>query len=89
MANKDNRNVVVRWCQELHAEARASLSRQLRDSLTQVRDRPLEAMLATAAAAVMAACAEDLGLSSVELASLLREPRQDALAGLLTVVSDS
>ena len=87
METKDRRNVVVRWCQELDAEARVTLSRRLRDSLTQVQDRPIEAMLATAAAAVMAACAEDLGLNSVELASLLREPRQDALAGLLTVVS--
>lgn len=38
------------------------------------------------AASLMAACAEDLGLTPMELTSLLRTPRKDALAGLVTVL---
>jgi hypothetical protein len=35
---------------------------------------------------LMATCASELGLSPMELNGLLRTPRRDALAGLVTVL---
>ncbi len=49
---------------------------------------PIECVLEQFAARILTACAEDMGLSTMELAGLLREPRKDALAGLITVVKD-
>ena len=47
---------------------------------------PVEGVIEQLAAGLMAACAEDLGLSPLELTGLLRSPRKDALAGLVTVL---
>ena len=47
---------------------------------------PIEGVMEQLAAKILAACAEDLGLSTMELSGLLREPRKDALAGLITVI---
>jgi len=47
---------------------------------------PIEGVLEILAARILSACAEDLGLTTVELSGLLHEPRKDALAGLITVV---
>lgn len=47
---------------------------------------PIEGVLEQLAARILSACAEELGLSTVELSGLLHEPRKDALAGLITVV---
>ncbi len=47
---------------------------------------PIEPVLQQLAAGLMAECAHDLGLSPLELLSLLKTPRQDALAGLVTVL---
>ena len=49
---------------------------------------PIEGVLEQFAARILTACAEDMGLSTMELAGLLQEPRKDALAGLITVVQD-
>ena len=46
-------------------------------------------MTSTLAAGLLAACAEDMGLSTVELAGLLRNPRKDAIASLVTVLRDA
>ena len=47
---------------------------------------PLESILEQFAVRILAACAEDIDLTAIELSNLLREPRKDALAGLITVV---
>lgn len=47
---------------------------------------PIEGVLEQVAARILSACAEDLGLSTVELSGLIHEPRKDALAGLITVI---
>ena len=47
---------------------------------------PIEGVLEILAARILSVCAEDLGLTTVELSGLLHEPRKDALAGLITVV---
>jgi hypothetical protein len=49
---------------------------------------PIEGVLEQLAAGLMVACADDLGLSILELSGLLQTPRKDALAGLITVLRD-
>ncbi|MBT5137377.1 MAG: hypothetical protein HN568_01655 [Phycisphaerae bacterium] len=49
---------------------------------------PIEGVLEQFAARILLACADDLGLSTMELSGLLQEPRKDALACLITVIRD-
>lgn len=56
--------------------------------MTHLQNQRVEQVTSTLAAGLMAACAEDLGLSIVELAGLLQTPKKDAIASLVTILCD-
>jgi hypothetical protein len=57
--------------------------------MSHLKDQPVERVTSKLAAGLMAACAEDLGLTIVELSGLLRTPKEDAMASLVTVLRDA
>ena len=82
-------NIIRDWFLTQSAHQRDSLLHCIAASMSHLKNQPVEQMTSQIAAGVMAACAEDLGLSIVELAGLLRTPKQDAIASLVTVLRDA
>lgn len=77
------RTIIAKW---LSGKTK-SQQREVLDALgSQFGHLPIEGVLEQLAAKILTACAEDLGLSAMELSGLLREPRKDALSGLITVI---
>ena len=77
-------SIIASWLYGLSAVEKRNVLRVVGVYAAQL---PIESVLEQIAAQLFAACAEDLGLSTLELAGLLREPRNDALQGLVTVIS--
>jgi hypothetical protein len=80
------RTIIATWLQGKSEAARRTLLSKLGQDLGQLEHFPVDRCIEQLAASLMAACAEDLGLTPMELTSLLRTPRKDALAGLVTVL---
>ena len=74
------------WLSEMSFRQREQLLEEIQSKLVLHDGVPIEVVVAQLAAGLVAACATDLGLSPLELSSLLRSPRKDALAGLVTVL---
>jgi hypothetical protein len=82
----ENHTVMQVW---LAGKSKQSRSQLLETMGTQIQYAPsmqIEGVVDQLAAGLMVACADDLGLSILELSGLLRTPRKDALAGLITVL---
>ena len=82
-------NIIGDWFSKQSSLKRTSLLKRIALSLALQESPSVEQMTSTLAAGLLAACAEDMGLSTVELAGLLRNPRKDAIAGLVTVLRDA
>jgi hypothetical protein len=80
------RTVITSWLEGKSAHARLQLLTALGKKIRQGEHIPVDGIVEQLAAGLMAACAEDLELSPMELTGLLRSPRKDALAGLVTVL---
>ena len=82
-------NIIGDWFSKQSSLKRASLLKRIALSLGSQENPSVEQMTRTLAVGLLAACAEDMGLSTVELAGLLRNPRKDAIASLVTVLRDA
>ncbi|MDP7004767.1 MAG: hypothetical protein QF718_00965 [Phycisphaerales bacterium] len=51
-------------------------------------DLPIEAIMQQLAAGLMARCAEDMHLTTLELSGLMRTPQKDALSCLVTILAE-
>ncbi len=80
------RTVIEIWIQGLSQSARGNLLAKLGQKMHDRENLPIEAVLEQLAAGLLATCADELGLAPMELTALLRTPRKDALAGLVTVL---
>ncbi len=81
-------NIIGNWFSNLALSRRKQLLKEISTSMTHLQNQRVEQVTSTLAAGLMAACAEDLGLSIVELAGLLQTPKKDAIASLVTVLRD-
>ena len=79
-------NVLLSWMAGLAPTRRRAL---LEESPGAQSGLPMEATISRLAATLLGACAADHGLTTMELASLLRQPRRDSLAGLVTLLRDA
>ena len=79
-------NIICAWFSKQPAIKKSAILKNISNSMAACGDHPLEQLTSTVAAALMVACAEDLGLTSLELAGLLRNPRKDAMSGMVTVL---
>jgi len=79
-------SIIAKWLQNKCKVTRGQLLSKLGKQIQEVDNLPVEGIIEQLAAGLMAACADDLGLSPMELTGLLRSPRRDALAGLVTVI---
>ena len=80
--------VMQQWLAGKTPQARSHLLTTMGKRIQHDPSMPIEGVLEQLAAGLMGACAEDLGLTILELSGLLRTPRKDALAGLVTVLRD-
>jgi len=80
------RTIIETWIQGMSKSARGKLLTELGKNMHDRAYLPIEAVLEQLAAGLMATCADELGLAPLELTGLLRTPRKDALAGLVTVL---
>ncbi len=81
-----SRTIITTWLQEKNDAARSQLLSELGQNMSHVEHIPVDGIIEQLAAGLMAACANDLELTPMELVGLLRTPRKDALAGLVTVL---
>lgn len=84
----EDKTIMHEWLSTKSSRFRANLLSRAGQQIQNGASLSLEAVLQQLAAQLMVACAEDLDLSPLELAGLLRTPRKDALAGLITVLRD-
>ena len=82
-------NIIGDWYSKQSSIKRTSLLKRIALSLAAQENPSVEQMTSALAVGLLAACAEDMGLSTVELAGLLRNPRKDAIASLVTVLHDA
>ena len=85
-AMEQQQTIIAQWLQNKCKVTRGQLLSKLGKQIQEVDNLPVEGIIEQLAAGLMAACADDLGLSPMELTGLLRSPRRDALAGLVTVI---
>ena len=86
---KDSLNIIGDWFWSQNAIKTARVWKGISMKMSHLKNQPVEQLTNTLAAGLMAACADDLGLSIVELAGLLKTPKQDAIASLVTVLRDA
>jgi hypothetical protein len=83
-----NHTVMKDWLAGKSKQSRSQLLASMGTQIQYAPTMPIEGVLEQLAAGLMGACADDLGLSILELSGLLQTPRKDALAGLITVLRD-
>ena len=79
-------NIICAWFSRQPTIKKSLILKSISNSMAACGDHPLEKFTSTVAAGLMVACAEDLGLTTLELAGLLRNPRKDAMSGVVTVL---
>jgi hypothetical protein len=79
-------SIISEWLGKKSKKERIHILDAMVSTFVPTANLPIEGVLEILAARILSACAEDLGLTTVELSGLLHEPRKDALAGLITVV---
>ena len=80
------RSIISAWLASKSKPVQDQLLAELGQTMHASIEVPVEGVIEQLAAGLMAACAEDLGLTTLELSGLLKTPRQDALSGLITVI---
>lgn len=85
-AMEKKRTIIDQWLQNKCQSEKEALLSELGQQMHQSKDMPVKGIIEQLAAGLMVACADELGLSPMELTGLLRTPRKDALAGLVTVL---
>ena len=85
-AMEKQRTIIGQWLQNKCQSEKEALLSELGQQMHQSKDMPVKGIIEQLAAGLMIACADELGLSPMELTGLLRTPRKDALAGLVTVL---
>lgn len=84
----EHANIIGDWFSGQTTKNRNLILKSITASMTPIQDQRVEQIASELAAGLMAACSEDLGLSILELAGLLSNPRRDAIASLITVLRD-
>ena len=79
-------SIISEWLGKKSKQERIDILTAMGSEFGPTATLPIEGVLEQLAARILTACAEELGLSTVELSGLLHAPRKDALAGLITVV---
>ncbi len=79
-------NILEAWLLEKSAAERQSILQKASNSIVTSSDVPFHGLMQQIAAGLVSQCAEELGLTIMELQQLLKTPRKDALKMLVTVV---
>ncbi len=79
-------NILESWLLEKGASERQSILQKASNAMVKSSDVPLQGLMEQIAAGLVSQCAEELGLTIMELQQLLKTPRKDALKSLVTVV---
>ena len=79
-------NILKTWLEGKPISTRTSILSRISKRVVMDPDIPIESVIEHIAAGLLASCAIELGLTPVELKSLLRTPKEDALSGLVTVI---
>ncbi len=79
-------SIISEWLGKKSKQERIDILTAMGSEFGPTATLPIEGVLEQLAARILTACAQELGLSTVELSGLLYAPRNDALAGLITVV---
>ena len=82
---QQKRTIISQWLLSMNKSAREQLLSDLGKSIYSI-DVPVEGIIEQLAAGLLSACANDMGLSPIELSNLLDKPRKMALARLVTVL---
>lgn len=85
-AMEKKRTIIAAWLQNKSSMAKEQLLSDLGQQVHMTDNIPVDGIIEQLAAGLMAVCASELGLTPMELTGLLRTPRKDALAGLVTVL---
>jgi len=85
-AMEKQRTIITEWLISKSPKAIERLLSELGQSMHMTESISVDGIIEQLAAGLMATCASELGLSPMELNGLLRTPRRDALAGLVTVL---
>ena len=79
-------NILEAWLLEKSPSERKSILQKASNAMVTLSDVPLHGLMQQIAAGLVSQCAEELGLTIMELQQLLKTPRKDALKMLITVV---
>ena len=83
---KPENNILETWLLEKEASERQLILQKASDAMAKSSAMPLQGLMEQIAAGIVSQCAEELGLTAMELQQLLKTPRRDALKSLVTVV---
>lgn len=83
---QEQRSIITEWLSGKSDKQRSNIIGSMAEQFTTPKSLPMEGVLEQLAVCILAACAEDLGLSTMELTGLLTNSRQEALDGLVTVI---
>ena len=79
-------NILEAWLLEKSPSKRKSILQKASNAMVTSSDVPLHGLMEQIAAGLVSQCAEEHGLTIMELQQLLKTPRKDALKMLITVV---
>ncbi len=83
---KEQRSIITEWLSGKSDKQRSNIIGSMGEQFSNPESLPMEGVLEQLAVCILAACADDLGLSTMELTGLLKDSRQEALDGLVTVI---
>ena len=83
---KEQRSIITEWLSGKSNTQRSNIIGSMGDHFANPESLPMEGVLEQLAVCILASCAKDLGLSTMELTGLLIDSRQEALNGLVTVI---
>ena len=80
--------IISKWLLSKNKVAQHELLSRIGQQIGISGDLPIEVTMQQLAACLMATCAEEMQLTSLELAGLLKTPQQDALSCLVTIINN-
>ncbi len=81
-----DQNILETWLLQKTATERQSILQKASDAIVQSNAVPLKGLMEQIAAGLVSQCAEEIGLTVMELQQLLKTPRKDSLKSLITII---
>ncbi len=86
VAMSSGQNIFETWLQGKQVSERQSILQNASNNMVHVDALSMKGIIEQLAAGVVSQCADELGLTVMELNQLLKTPRKDALSSLITIV---